>query len=313
MRSRANQIQAFLAACVACTGLAGAAAGQVVLNPSFEQLNDPGDQFLFTNWVDFTAYLQDPEVVPYDGIFAAKQYGLFYYQFPFGVDGLPAEMQALIPTWDLDGDGVDDCCDTIPANNTVIIQDIGAVPVGSEATLRFRYYQVAADAPDASANFVQGLLNFRDDPWPAPVLGNVMANVDLFSVANDEWVEISSSEIVPDGTNFGEIVLIQFQFPTDYAPIDADGDGVQDVNGSGFPAFTINAWGGGASHWDMVEVEFADACYADFNSDGVVDTRDVIAFLNAWNGQDAASDCDDNGVIDTRDVICFLNSWNAGC
>jgi hypothetical protein len=54
-------------------------------------------------------------------------------------------------------------------------------------------------------------------------------------------------------------------------------------------------------------------CYADFNGDGSVDTRDVIAFLNAWNADDPASDCDENGVIDTRDVICFLNGWTAGC
>ena len=54
-------------------------------------------------------------------------------------------------------------------------------------------------------------------------------------------------------------------------------------------------------------------CLADFNDDGVVDTRDVLAFLNAWNAQDASADCDGNGVIDTRDVLCFLNLWTAGC
>ncbi|HYC78654.1 MAG TPA: GC-type dockerin domain-anchored protein, partial [Planctomycetota bacterium] len=54
-------------------------------------------------------------------------------------------------------------------------------------------------------------------------------------------------------------------------------------------------------------------CSADFNQDGAVDTRDVIAFLNAWNGGDSSSDMDGNGVIDTRDVISFLNLWNAGC
>jgi len=37
------------------------------------------------------------------------------------------------------------------------------------------------------------------------------------------------------------------------------------------------------------------------------------AFLNAWNAHDSASDCDGNGLIDTRDVLCFLNSWTAGC
>jgi hypothetical protein len=54
-------------------------------------------------------------------------------------------------------------------------------------------------------------------------------------------------------------------------------------------------------------------CYADFNGDGLVDTRDVLAFLNAWNANDPRSDCNGDGLIDTRDVLCFLNLWNAGC
>jgi hypothetical protein len=54
-------------------------------------------------------------------------------------------------------------------------------------------------------------------------------------------------------------------------------------------------------------------CTADYNGDGVVDTRDVLAFLNDWNAGGGSSDCDGNGVIDTRDVLCFLNLWNAGC
>jgi hypothetical protein len=55
------------------------------------------------------------------------------------------------------------------------------------------------------------------------------------------------------------------------------------------------------------------SCIADFNGDGAVDTRDVLAFLNAWNAGDARSDIDGDGVIDTRDVLAFLNLWNAGC
>jgi hypothetical protein len=54
-------------------------------------------------------------------------------------------------------------------------------------------------------------------------------------------------------------------------------------------------------------------CVADFNGDGTVDTRDVIAFLNAWNAGDSSADIDGNGVVDTRDVIAFLNQWTAGC
>ena len=54
-------------------------------------------------------------------------------------------------------------------------------------------------------------------------------------------------------------------------------------------------------------------CIPDFNGDDVVDTRDVLVFLNAWVAGDAAADIDGNGVIDTRDVLAFLNLWTAGC
>ena len=63
------------------------------------------------------------------------------------------------------------------------------------------------------------------------------------------------------------------------------------------------------------------ACVADFNTDGLVDTRDLVAFLNAWADErtqdcsagDCRSDLDGNGVVDTRDFVAFLNAWVAGC
>lgn len=55
------------------------------------------------------------------------------------------------------------------------------------------------------------------------------------------------------------------------------------------------------------------ACVADFNDDGVVDTRDVLAFLNLWAAGDEAADINEDGFVDTRDVLAFLNLWNAGC
>ncbi len=55
-----------------------------------------------------------------------------------------------------------------------------------------------------------------------------------------------------------------------------------------------------------------DPCdFADFDDNGVVDTRDFSAFFNKWVPKDPAADCDGNGTIDTRDVTCFLNVWNS--
>ncbi|MBK7405539.1 MAG: hypothetical protein IPJ41_13135 [Phycisphaerales bacterium] len=54
-------------------------------------------------------------------------------------------------------------------------------------------------------------------------------------------------------------------------------------------------------------------CVGDFDGNGIVDTRDVLAFLNSWTKLDKAADIDGNGIIDTRDVLAFLNRWAAGC
>lgn len=54
-------------------------------------------------------------------------------------------------------------------------------------------------------------------------------------------------------------------------------------------------------------------CPGDFNEDGAVDTRDVLAFLNAWTAGESRADANGDGVVDTRDVLFFLNLWTAGC
>lgn len=51
---------------------------------------------------------------------------------------------------------------------------------------------------------------------------------------------------------------------------------------------------------------------ADFNGDGVIDTRDVLDFLEAWSQHDLAADWDSNWWVDTRDVLAFLNDWVSG-
>lgn len=55
-------------------------------------------------------------------------------------------------------------------------------------------------------------------------------------------------------------------------------------------------------------------CPPDYNSDGFLDTRDVMAFLNAWNAMEPGADYNADGVINTLDVLAFLNDWAArGC
>ncbi len=51
---------------------------------------------------------------------------------------------------------------------------------------------------------------------------------------------------------------------------------------------------------------------ADFNEDSIIDTRDILDFLNAWNEEDPSTDVDENGVIDEADFKLFLSIW-MGC
>ena len=51
---------------------------------------------------------------------------------------------------------------------------------------------------------------------------------------------------------------------------------------------------------------------ADFNRDGTVDTRDFVAFLNAWRTCAFGSDCTGNTRCTSQDVICYLDLW-ASC
>lgn len=64
--------------------------------------------------------------------------------------------------------------------------------------------------------------------------------------------------------------------------------------------------------WEMYDSMF-DGCPADVNGDGIANTQDFIAFLDAWANSDPLADWDENGLIDTRDFVAYLNDWAAGC
>jgi 6-phosphogluconolactonase (cycloisomerase 2 family) len=114
----------------------------------------------------------------------------------------------------------------------------------------------------------------------------------------------------------GDIVELNgFLFVTDESTAI---DGIKGVY-----SFTINADGTLTQNGDIMDtpgtrpeamaVWKPEGCPADFNGDGVVDTQDVLAFLNAWAAGDDSADFNGDGAVDTLDVLAFLNAWNAGC
>lgn len=102
------------------------------------------------------------------------------------------------------------------------------------------------------------------------------------------------------------------------------------TNGSGDSAFNVNLSGTvsagefitatatdlsiGATSEFAECVEAADgSCPADFNNDGIVNTLDFLAFLNAFSAGDPAADFNGDGIINTLDFLDFLNAFNTGC
>ena len=54
-------------------------------------------------------------------------------------------------------------------------------------------------------------------------------------------------------------------------------------------------------------------CPADYNDDTIINTLDVLAFLNGWNAGEDRADMNGDGAIDTLDVLVFLTFWAGGC
>lgn len=78
---------------------------------------------------------------------------------------------------------------------------------------------------------------------------------------------------------------------------------------SGSTAYIATA-GAGMSTFEVSDCEY---CPADFNRDGVFDSRDFLAYLNAWNTGDPRADWDQDGDADTADFLAFLNDWTSEC
>ena len=55
------------------------------------------------------------------------------------------------------------------------------------------------------------------------------------------------------------------------------------------------------------------ACRADFDGNTILDTRDFLAYLQAWASGDLSADWNGDRVVTTQDFIAYLNDWAAGC
>jgi trimeric autotransporter adhesin len=80
-------------------------------------------------------------------------------------------------------------------------------------------------------------------------------------------------------------------------------------------AGALHADGPGGADQGLVMVYSTTGCpcYADFTGDDVLDLFDFLEYVNAFNANQPAADCDASGGLDLFDFLCFANAFNAGC
>lgn len=156
----------------------------------------------------------------------------------------------------------------------------------------------------------------------AYLAGTTNPNDDSLSV----WLEwVDAPAVILAGTTIEATFRVVATPPTDLGDLDHDGaftraDAVavfllrgRAQNDPDFDAYAdINRDGEiGQSDFESV-VTLVGFHPADFNSDGSVDTVDVLRYLNAFTAADPAADYTGDGLINTRDVLLFLNLFGDG-
>lgn len=62
-----------------------------------------------------------------------------------------------------------------------------------------------------------------------------------------------------------------------------------------------------------LKLYYQPPCIGDWNSDGAVNTNDVLGYLGEWAAGAPSADLNGNGRVETIDMLEFLNAWVAGC
>lgn len=139
--------------------------------------------------------------------------------------------------------------------------------------------------------------------------------IALFDVDGDGAVDAILPSLIGDEVrvlrNRGDLTFepsIGFavgERPIAVAVGDLDADGREDVVSADMAI--------GGQPTVAVLINQTDACPADLNDDGVVDTLDFLLFLGAWAQGDTGADWDGDGTVNTLDFLAYLNDWVAGC
>ena len=135
-----------------------------------------------------------------------------------------------------------------------------------------------------------------------------------FIIQLDVFDGVVTARLWRPGEGFPEAIIS--------APDTTYADGVPSIAIQDFGGAGGNGCGGGGDTTDAAALtRYAQASStplvhsgcADFNGDGVTNTTDMLAFLDAWAAGDAGADTNGDGSVNTLDVLAFLGAWSGGC
>ena len=197
---------------------------------------------------------------------------------------------------DFDGDGVVDAGITVEASSSWT--DIAGVCLGTGTG----WFVQPSEFTPASSTLEALRVGIDLDAIDADHDGTPDLAVTNYA-SNDITILLSDG----DGT-----LTRNYRYGAELTPLetavgDFDGDGLEDL------CSLVGVGNFGNAVLPLLATTGTAPCDADFNSDGSVNTLDVLAFLNAWSAGDPRGDFNDDGAINTVDVLAFLNAWNTGC
>lgn len=187
---------------------------------------------------------------------------------------------------------------------SLLIAQTGTLAVGALTETSPDHYDMTLAAQGeitGSIEFFGQVIDITPTPFPIAITGELIITGQDATLTSLQMIDQSDTQ--NPGTQLPEFAM---DIPTILPP----GDVAHVLMNLMLDQVASSLVGDLTLHAAGSEVSM---CRADFNNDGIVNTLDFVAFLNAWSSLDESADFNSDGQVNTLDFVAFLNEWVVGC